>query len=525
MVLGLVLSTILLPDIFFVEKTKAASLTQQERRGKQIYFKGSSPSDQPIKAEVGDASMETDGTTLPCSSCHGYNGQGRSEGGINPSNIRWEHLTRPYDITHPDGRKHSGYSEETVKRAIMEGIDPAGNRLATAMPRYKMSKGDMADLVSYIKRLGKDFDPGLTETSIKIGAILPEIGPLAEMGRDIKAVITGYFEDINAHGGIYSRRLQVRFAESADIKTETMANAGRLIIDEEVFSIVGPFAGGVDKEMAELMQRERVPVLGSSSLFSQASLSLNRYIFYLFSGLKDQIRVLAKFASQRLKIQDPRIAIVYPEAEIFIEVAGAIEEQGKRYGWNLVAKVSYPLGRFEVERLIRRLYQEGADTIFFFGSGGEGVSMMKEAERIEWAPNFFLSGPLTGKEILDAPLSFKHKIFLAYPTLPPGQASEGAMEYRSFLKRHNLSERHPAVQLSAYCAVKILVEGLKLVGKDLSREKLVTALEGFYNFDTGLTPLITYGPNRRIGALGAYIVGIDPERKEFISVSGWLTPD
>ena len=38
--------------------------------------------------------------------------------------------------------------------------------------------------------------------------------------------------------------------------------------------------------------------------------------------------------------------------------------------------------------------------------------------------------------------------------------------------------------------------------KRLSREKMVTALEDLYEFDTGLTPPITYDPNRRIGARG-----------------------
>ncbi len=50
------------------------------------------------------------------------------------------------------------------------------------------------------------------------------------------------------------------------------------------------------------------------------------------------------------------------------------------------------------------------------------------------------------------------------------------------------------------------MHALEACGKDLSRERLVTALEGLYEYETGLMPKITYGPNRRIGALGAYVV-------------------
>ena len=78
-----------------------------------------------------------------------------------------------------------------------------------------------------------------------------------------------------------------------------------------------------------------------------------------------------------------------------------------------------------------------------------------------------------------------------------------------------------AAQISAYSAAKILVEALKRAGKDVSREKLIQSLEGLYEYQTGLTPAITYGPNRRVGAMGAYIVAIDLNGKQFVPASGW----
>ena len=52
-------------------------------------------------------------------------------------------------------------------------------------------------------------------------------------------------------------------------------------------------------------------------------------------------------------------------------------------------------------------------------------------------------------------------------------------------------------------------EALTRAGKDLSRETLISKLETLYEYDTGLTPRITFGPNRRIGATGAHIVALD----------------
>jgi len=73
--------------------------------------------------------------------------------------------------------------------------------------------------------------------------------------------------------------------------------------------------------------------------------------------------------------------------------------------------------------------------------------------------------------------------------------------------------------LSAFAAAKIFTEALKRAGRDLSREKLVTALEGLYEYDTGVTPSITFGPNRRVGSLGSYVVSVDLTKREFVLIN------
>ena len=65
---------------------------------------------------------------------------------------------------------------------------------------------------------------------------------------------------------------------------------------------------------------------------------------------------------------------------------------------------------------------------------------------------------------------------------------------------------------------------MKQAGRDISREKLIGALEGLYDFSTGLTPPITYNANRRIGALGTYVVVVDLEKRSLTPASEWITP-
>jgi ABC-type branched-subunit amino acid transport system substrate-binding protein len=163
-----------------------------------------------------------------------------------------------------------------------------------------------------------------------------------------------------------------------------------------------------------------------------------------------------------------------------------------------------------------------ADVVFLYTNARETLALAASVTPTDGHPSFFIPGALVGRELLNASPTELSKVHASFPTLPMDQSQQGVAEYQLLAKKYSLSPRHLAAQINALGAAKITVEALKLAGRDLSREKLINVLEGFYQFRTGLTPAITYGLNRRIGALGAYIVSIDAGKKEFVPVSGWI---
>ena len=503
----------------------AGQLTEQEKRGKFIYLRGASPSGKEITCYLGDGTMEVPAAAMLCANCHGFDGRGNPEGGVVPSDITAEALTKSYGVTHASGRKHPAYTDRALAMAVTRGVDPAGNKLPNTMPRYWMAPEDLTDLVAYMRRLGKENDPGLTETSIRIGTIVAGTGPMAEMGQAMKETLGAYFDEVNAQGGIYNRKIELRVTNSPADPRAARSNAERFIDAEQVFAMAGAFIAGADKEIATLFEEKEVVLVGPSTLYPEVGFPLNRHTFYLFSGLKEQATALLNFIGDKLQKQSPRLAIVCPDKDAPEGVSEAIEEHAKKRAYKLVTRISYSRKQFDAGHLVKTLNEYGADAIFFLGSGGEDLALMKEAVKLNWMPYILIPGSLASKEILDAPHGFKDKLFFSFPTLPSDQSRDGVAEFLSLAQKHNLQPRQLAAQVSAYCAAKILVEGLKLTGKELSREKLIKTLEGLYNFDTGLSPRISYGPNRRIGALGSYIVTIDPEKKQFIPTSEWISAE
>ncbi|HEV2882623.1 MAG TPA: ABC transporter substrate-binding protein [Pyrinomonadaceae bacterium] len=501
------------------------ALTPEEKRGKQIYLRGTSASGREITAYLGEASLEVPGSAITCAGCHGADGQGKPEGGVTPSNLTWAALTKPSGVVHASGRKHPPYTERTLELALTRGLDPAGNRLLNVMPRYQMTREDMNDLIAYIKRLGTDRDPGVTETSIRIGMLVPAKGALAEMGQAIKSIIAAYFEEVNSQGGIYNRKIELKFAETGDTAAATSANVSRLINDEQIFALSGAMIAGADREVATLAQNSEVPLVGPFTLYPPVTASVNRQVFYLLSGIEDQARALVLFAAQKFadnKTTPARAAIVYQESELNAGVASGIEEEIKKAGWSAPVHVKYARGKFNAGTIAQELSARGVNAVFLVGGSEDLRAFLLAAEKSNWTPALYLPGALSGKDILDVPRAFNGKLFLSFPSVPSDIKPAALENLRSLAAKYKLPQGHLAAQISAYVSAQLLVEGLKRAGRDLSREKLITALEGLYEYDTGLTPPLTYGPNRRVGAAGAHIVTVDTEKKQFVPASGWI---
>ena len=497
-------------------------LTLSEKRGKAFYLRGESASGQEITAMMGD--IDVPASTLTCAGCHGARGEGKTEGGVTAGSLTWSFLTKPYGHADEGGRKHQPFSETSFVRILTSGLDPAGNKLAVAMPTYRMPQEDMANLIAYLKRIETDTDPGISDTSIVIGTVLPEKAALSGLAQSMGDVLRAYFAEINSRGGIYNRKIELRVmhGDAASI----VSNVKRLIDEEQVFAIVSGLSAGAEDGIAALTQEKEVPFIGPSTLMPQRSSPVNRYVFYLLPGLKEQARALVTFAAKNTDTSKSCVAIVSPDLEFSRGIAASVEAQTKKLGWASVRASYYAREQFSASQSVNELKQNGVDTVFFVGSGSEAAAVLREAEKGGWTPTWYMLGSLVGRNIIDAvTLKMKDRVFLAFATVPSDVSADGAAEYSALLQRNKLESTHAAAQASAMAAAKILVHALELCGKNLSRERLITTLEGLYEYDTGLMPKITFGPNRRIGALGAYVVTIDPEKKLFPARLEWVAVD
>lgn len=494
-------------------------LTPAERRGRALYLRGESSSKREITAIVND--LDVPASTVTCAGCHGRRGEGKTEGGVTAGNLTWSNLIKPYGHTHPNGRKHGPFTESSFATAVVRGVDPAGNNLVVAMPRYHMSIEDMNDLLAYIKRLEFDRDPGVTAEAIDVGVPLPTTAALAETGQSIQQALTAYFDELNTHGGIYNRRIKLYFTDATTTDVATGLRA--LSTQHQVFAFIAGISAGADKQLATFAREEEIPFVGPATLLPQIEHPPNRYVFYLLPGVSEQASALVNYADQQLGIKKQHVVLLVPTGELASAAADAVIAHAKQVGWTDVVRVPYSSENFDANRIAQQLKTDNTAAVLVFGAGTDIEKFAKAADALQWSPYVLSLGVMTSQSLAASlPAAFTKKIFLAFPTVPADVTAEGVAEYRSLAEKYKLSPKHAAAQLAALAAAKTFVEGLKRAGADLSREQLIAALEGLYDFDTGLTPKLIFGPNRRVGASGAYVITINTDTKEFISTNGWV---
>jgi cytochrome c1 len=88
-----------------------------------------------------------------CASCHGLDGHGRVTQTFTAPDITYANLTDPAGMLQPDGSRGPTYTDAAIRKAVTQGIDPEGSKLAQPMPQWQLTDQEWADLLAYLKTL------------------------------------------------------------------------------------------------------------------------------------------------------------------------------------------------------------------------------------------------------------------------------------------------------------------------------------------------------------------------------------
>ena len=440
----------------------------RQRRGHTIYQRGESGSGQVITARIADG-PELPATTLACVQCHGISGRGRTEGGVTASDIRWE---KPYVADRSQRGKRApraAYTEPLLARAITMGWDSSGQTLLTAMPRYQMAPADLGALIAYLKSMGSVPVPGVSETAIRIGIVLPDDANSRVKRDEVLGTVSEAIRRLNDSGGVFRRTLELTIVE------DTRG------IGEKVFAVLGGFTPNPDRRLADV-ESARVPTVGVYAEPATRAPSNRRESFSLMAGPDDQVRSLVRFATVKRLGFDAGIAVLagrgQSESALAEEAAGDLRARGARS----VVVVRLPGGGEPGLRTWHQLRERGIQTFLFTDASTElhHADGRQAAKPDQDRATTASAGPLDEEletarrcsqgDLYRSPFSFRSR--------------SGAIglrilraAFRALCSSRPRCRRGLARGLRRCAAVTLLTEGLKKAGRDLDRESFASAME------------------------------------------------
>ncbi len=495
------------------------------QRGRSLFQRGESARGAPLVGLLGPERIELSGPVAACARCHTPSGRGGQEGGVEVPDISPRSLRhpRPRAALDVEDRSRPAYDRATLLRAITEGISASGRWLGTTMPRYVLGEAEREELLAYLEKLGESPDPGLTPSTLTVGAALPLGGRLGEAGQDVEAVLRAAFAEVNEKGGIFRRRLELVVEDDSALygsePTGVGPDATTRLLKRGVFALVGSLRKG-EPASDTLLRREGAPLVLPIAL-GQGAGDDDSPIFFLYPEEPVQARLvvqyLARADEETRELRRRPLVVVRPEDTGGLAWARAAREEAVRR--ELPSPLEIPLvdGAPEPEAL-QRLRQKAPAALLYTGPPAGLKSLLGTLASWKLETRVYAPASLAEPSVVEGSTL---PVFFVYPPGVNGREAH-LRTFSAFLQRHELRPRHVAFQLGAYAASQVLVEALRRSGADVTRADLMMRLEELRDFDTGVTPAVTFGVNRRVGVQGAQLVRVDAESGRLEAASPWI---
>lgn len=328
------------------------------------------------------------------------------------------------------------------------------------------------------------------------------------------------FMEANDDGPIHGRRIAWRgYRRAVGATAALSANFRRLIEEDRVFALVN-FAGGDATELLVRMSRDsRTPYLFPHSGLVRPE--NERYLFASYPSLESEARIMFGYLARERGAL--RIAIAHDPNIYGMFYVDRLRRHAARFGYRPAGAV--PVAAREPADLageMRALAARRPDAIFMGLYPAQARALMRARAALGWSGLMVSSGPLTDEHYLDLPGGGAEGTlgFCYYPD--PGTSMEpGFLAYRRALERRCPGGVANRYSLYGYVYGKIIVEGLRRTGRDLTRETFIDAMETIADWDAGgIMPAVTFSATSHHAQPAGFIGELRNGR--FVALSGWL---
>ena len=336
----------------------------------------------------------------------------------------------------------------------------------------------------------KKYDPGASDTTIRIGQTMPYSGPASAYGT-IGKVEAAYFRMINEQGGVNGRKIDFISLDDGYQPPKAVEMVRRLVEQDQVLMIFNMLGTPTNSAVHKYMNAKKVPHLFLATGATKWNDPKNHpWTMGWQPNYQTETRI---YAAQILKnTPNAKIAVLYQNDDYGKDYLKGLEDGlGDKAKTMIVSKLSYEISDPTIDSQIVALKGTGADVFVNITTPKFAAQAIRKVAEIGWKPTHYLNNVSASVGSVLQPAGLENAVgvittlYLKDPTDPEWANDKGFLDWLAFMKKWypegNLAD---ASNVYGYTVAQGLVQVLKQCGDDLTRENIMRQaanLKGYRN--------------------------------------------
>ena len=349
----------------------------------------------------------------------------------------------------------------------------------------------------------KKYGPGVSDTEIKIGNIMPYSGPASAYG-NIGKTEQAYIDMINAAGGVNGRKIKFISYDDAYSPPKAVEQARKLVESDEVAFIFNPLGTPSNTAILKYMNSKKVPHLflaTGATVFGQPS--VNPWTMGFQPNYQSEGRIYAKYVAE--KFPNAKIGILFQNDDFGKDMVKGFKDGLGAKTSLIIAEAPYEISDPTIDSQILKLKSAGVDLLYDATTPKFAAMTIKKLAEIGWKPTHVLGSVSASVGSVIKPAGFENAqgiVSAAYAKDaddPKWKDDAGRKNWEAFLDKWMPgANKSDGNHVYGYNASQTLVTVLKMCGDDLTRENILKQAQSLKKVQLEmLLPGITLdtGPN------------------------------
>lgn len=335
----------------------------------------------------------------------------------------------------------------------------------------------------------KKYDPGASDTTIKLGNIMPYSGP-ASAYSVIGKTQAAYFKKVNDDGGINGRKIEFISYDDGYSPPKAIEQARKLIESDEVLLIFSPMGTPSNSAIQKYMNAKKVPQLFPASYSSKWS-DPKTYPWTMLLGTSYQTEGSIYAAYLLREKPDAKIAILYQNDDFGKELLNGLKAGLGAKASMIVEETPYEVTDPTIDSQIVKLRHSGADVMFTFGTPKFVAQSIKKIAELGWKPMHFIPNVASSVGTVIVPAGVENAqgvlsgTFIKDASDPQWDNDKGMKAYTSFLAKYMPdANKADSLMIHGYMGAQLMVQVLKQSVDNLTRENVMKQAASIKNFES-----------------------------------------